>query len=237
METPRGLTPPVVSLTYDGSRMSHLEIVLPQLKEFGFKATFYAEPTSLLDDYPSWRAAHEQGHEIGNGTLLSSALEDGSLPAWTPQMLLDDLDEANDLLKELFPGQVKHSIGLPWGDGTCAGGVPYGPFLARAYEVVRSGNVGFNFSGATSVNALSHIAAEDLSGRELIEIVKRGIYEDAWTVIALDGVGSGERSIDAAAHRELLEFLDSNKTLVKVIPVIDMALDYFLQPSSRASIH
>ena len=52
----------LVSLTYDGSLLCHLETVLPHLEESALKATFYAEPAMLLENLPGWALAVLDGH-------------------------------------------------------------------------------------------------------------------------------------------------------------------------------
>src|SRR5690242_10109364 len=91
----------LVSLTYDGTQLCHSEVAVGHLDAHALKGTFYADPVPLLDDLPAWREASEAGHEIGNGCLVGS-LEGGSvLAAWTPEMVADDIDETDALLREV----------------------------------------------------------------------------------------------------------------------------------------
>ncbi|MEM2850177.1 MAG: polysaccharide deacetylase family protein, partial [Candidatus Bathyarchaeia archaeon] len=59
-----------VSLTFDDGLYSQLNLAVPLLDKFGFKATFYI---NLAGDYRSrlkpWREIADRGHEIGNHTL------------------------------------------------------------------------------------------------------------------------------------------------------------------------
>ena len=57
-----------VSLTFDDSRLVHLDVAIPELNKRHLRATFFliVSKTTRLDD---WRKARLQGHEIGNHSL------------------------------------------------------------------------------------------------------------------------------------------------------------------------
>lgn len=213
----------IVSLTYDGTQLCHVETALPDLTDYNLSATFYAEPSTLLDHYPAWRNAQARGHEIGNGSLLAASLPDGSLPAWTTEMILDDLSEANDLIEDLFANQVECSLGLPMGRASCADSHDYIPTLRSTYSVIRTGTPGLNHASFGAANHLKIIDPTDLNGSQLAQIARQAIQNPSWIVFAFDGIGSGSRSIDHKAHRQLLEFLNNNRDLIHILPVINAA--------------
>lgn len=213
----------VISLTYDGTQWCHLGTVIPQLEAAGFLGTFYADPVMLMENLPEWQAAQVRGHEIGNGCLIGSALPDGSLPAWTPAMILDDIEEADFLLEELFPDQPDHSFGMPWGEARCAADTDYLPTVAHAFNVIRTGERGVNQPGEFDLKALRSLPMEDLTGSQLIEVCRLAIHQGGWSIFAFDGVGMGDRAVDAADHAELIEFLAASRDVVQVLPVITMA--------------
>ncbi|MFM9871831.1 MAG: polysaccharide deacetylase family protein [Fimbriimonadaceae bacterium] len=212
-----------VSLTYDGTQLCHVETALPDLIDFKLTGTFYAEPSTLLDHYPAWRNAQAKGHEIGNGSLLAASLPNGSLPAWTTEMILDDLSEANDLIEDLFANQPECSIGLPIGRPICANSGDYSPALRSTYSVIRTGTPGINPAAVRAANHLKIIDPTDLNGSQLAQIARQAIQNPSWIVFAFDGIGSGSRSIDHKSHRQLLEFLSQNQDLLNVMPVINAA--------------
>lgn len=213
----------IVSLTYDGTQLCHVETALPDLTDFKLTGTFYAEPSTLLDHYPAWRNAQARGHEIGNGSLLAASLPDGSLPAWTTDMILDDLSEANDLIEDLFAAQSACSVGLPIGSALCANSPDYTQFLQSTYSVIRTGKPGINPANITAAQQLKIIDPTDLNGSQLAQIARQAIQNPSWIVFAFDGIGSGSRSIDQKAHRQLLDFLKQNQDLVQILPVINAA--------------
>jgi peptidoglycan/xylan/chitin deacetylase (PgdA/CDA1 family) len=60
--------PAALSLTFDDSRVVHLDVVIPELNKRHLSATFFliVSKTTRLDD---WRKARRQGHEIGNHSI------------------------------------------------------------------------------------------------------------------------------------------------------------------------
>ncbi len=214
----------IVSLTYDGGQLCHLETVAPQLNEVGFKATFYPDPVSMLSDLKAWRLQSIEGHEIGNGSLLSAALPDGSLPAFTPQMLLEDAEECETLLREVFPDQGPASLALPWGADRCADGQSYHWLLAQRFPVIRSGNHGVNRLGQAMSASLLSVPVVGMSGSEMIDLVRLALHGDSWLILCFSGVGVGDVSIDAKAHAQMLSFLEASRSMVDVLPVQKAAI-------------
>jgi len=60
-----------ISLTYDDGLASHINTVVPILKKYNFKATFYPTITSesLSNDIDQWKQLAIEGHELGNHTI------------------------------------------------------------------------------------------------------------------------------------------------------------------------
>jgi len=44
--------------------------LIPLLDQFGVKATFYISPDNMVKRVDAWREALNNGHEIGNHTLV-----------------------------------------------------------------------------------------------------------------------------------------------------------------------
>lgn len=210
-----------VSLTYDGALLCHLETALPHLDANGLKATFFAEPALMLEHLPGWAEASASGHEIANGALHGAALPDGSLPGWTPSMVADDVRDAKSLIEELFPAQTAHSFGFPWGR-PLSDGIDVRSSVRGLYEVVRSGEAGANRVGETDIGYLRCVRCDGLSAKEMIDCTHSARDTGAWVVLAFEGVGVGERSIDAEDHRLLCEHLARPEALI-VAPIVRVA--------------
>lgn len=120
--------PPRVAVAVVGSWIEVQERVLTELPA-GAVITFFPDPADIVIHAPDWRRLLSEGHCIGNGTLFRSALEDGSLPLWTPIMVEHALQEADALLKEVFGLEVPQAL-LPRGPRRCADDQDYLPLLA-----------------------------------------------------------------------------------------------------------
>lgn len=221
-----------ISITYDGGDFSHRESVVPALDQRGLKGTFYVEPTDVLDHLNFWQDVSGAGHEIGNGSMLGACLPDGSLPMWTLEMICEELESSSDLLADLFHA-APHSIGLPLGKAVCSDHPSYAEVLAqRCGRAVRSG-----FNGLNPVypqgHLLSVIPMVGLSGTQMIEVVRNALAKESWAILAFYGVGSGDRSVDLAAHDELLDFLVLNSSSLKVEPVAQQMERVRLKTSFR----
>lgn len=196
-----------VSLTYDGTLPCHREIALRHLDEAGLKGTFFADPVTLLDDLPLWRAAHGAGHEIANGCLMSAARGDGSLPGWTPEMIDDEISSSDGLLHELFPGRRRIAFGYPWGLPRCMEFVDYRELIIARDLVARSGESGINAPVSCSLGYLKAILASDYTAEDLIHVAMDTMLKGEWVVFAFCGIGEAERGIDSSAHRRLVTWL------------------------------
>jgi peptidoglycan/xylan/chitin deacetylase (PgdA/CDA1 family) len=58
-----------VSLTFDDSRLSQIDMGIPLLDRFNIKGTFYITPDLTEKHLPDWIEASENGHEIRNHTM------------------------------------------------------------------------------------------------------------------------------------------------------------------------
>ncbi len=208
-----GIRFPAVSLTYDGTDLSHLETVVPHLEEFGLRGTFYARSETLLDDPAAWQAVANEGHEIGSGTLFGATDPRGNLFNWTLEMVEDELRASRKLLAELFPRQSDCSFAYPGDESGCMS-VPYHPeptsyrqVVDKLFQVARSAVGGFNAPSDCALGYLFSAETEGGSAEELVEQAKQGVDVGCWAILAFRGVGSGDGSVDASAHRALCGWL------------------------------
>jgi len=212
-----------ISLTYDGGLPEHFEIVGPDLSRRGLRGTFYVTPRALVQNAPIWRGLAMQGHEIGNGCLIDAAMGDGSLPRWTLEMVSLEVDSAQEALAEILPGQVAHSFGYPWGYSRAAGGSDIREVVDPQIEVARAGTDGMNAPGSCDLQFLRCMMADSWTGAELVRMAEATLDSGKWGIFAFEGVGSGLRGVDHAAHTMLLNWLASVQPQVWVDPVITVA--------------
>jgi peptidoglycan/xylan/chitin deacetylase (PgdA/CDA1 family) len=91
----------VLSLAYEGLQVEDLRRALRVLDERGWRVTFFANPTAVLDCIVEWRALAGAGHEIGNGALGGVTLS-GDLVNWTTRMVEQDLHMTQTFLEDTF---------------------------------------------------------------------------------------------------------------------------------------
>ncbi|OFY64140.1 MAG: polysaccharide deacetylase [Bacteroidetes bacterium RBG_13_43_22] len=182
-----------LSLTFDDARLSQPDTGIPLLDSYGVKATFYISPGSLMKKIDKWKIAVQNGHEIGNHSILhpcsgnfiwsrTRALED-----YTLDRMKTELDSANRLIKETLNVNPV-SFAYPCGQTFIGRGInvqSYVPLVAIMFESGRDW-----LSEAPNDPAycdLSQLNAAELDGKsfeqvlKLIETAKAGGY---WLILA-----------------------------------------------------
>jgi peptidoglycan/xylan/chitin deacetylase (PgdA/CDA1 family) len=182
-----------LSLTFDDARLSQPDKGIPLLDKYGVKATFYISPGSMLQRIDKWRKAVNNGHEIGNHSVLhpcsgnflwsrSRALED-----YTLERMKTELDSANRLIKETL-GVDAVSFAYPCGQTFIGRGIntqSYVPLIAMMFE---SGRGWLNEAPNDPAYCdFAQLNATELDGKtfeqvlKLIETAKAGGY---WLILA-----------------------------------------------------
>ncbi len=171
-------SPVRVSLTYDGTTKCHLELAVPMLQKHGLPATFFVDALNLLGHVRAWQEVAEMGHEFGNGCLINAANPDGALPLWTPEMLIADVEENDQLI---------------WDLGLNTGVIPF------AYPS-ESAFLGDRIMGRVlddQVNVVGEINPHQLSSCRYAPERRNDFQPGSWVILAFDRV-------DSASHEELL---------------------------------
>lgn len=205
-----------VALTYDGSLPCHLYDVVPVLECFDLKATFFADNALLVRSPGDWTSVRRLGHEIGNGSILAAALPDGTLPAWTPSMVVEEVLSADELLHEFFPEQPRPSFAFPLGHPLCAGNADFSTAVRSLGMPARSGVAGFNHAETEDFGYLRCIPAHDCTGAQLIAYAQAALRRRALAVFCFGEVGFGDGAVSRQAHRELCRWLADNPNLAQV---------------------
>ncbi len=211
-----------VSLAYDDTLASQLDIAIPALNAYGLKASFYLQLsspllTSRLDD---WRAAAAQGHELGNHTLFHqcSAAKPGrdwvaaenNLDNLSATQLVQQIRLANSMLFAI-DGKTARTFTAPCGD-ELAGGEAYLP-LIRADFVAIKAKAGGIIADMAQLDpyAVEVIVPVGSSGAELIALVRQAGERGTMVNFTFHGVGGDHLSVSAEAHAVLLAYLAANR--------------------------
>lgn len=214
-----------VSLSYDDAIASQLDHAVPALDRYRLKASFYLTLSSpvLAQRLPEWRALAQHGHELGNHTLFHQCQR--SLPGrdWvTPERDLDHTSAAqmleqvrlgNAMLKAI-DGQSERSFTLPCGDRLAAG-VDYLPLLRGEFLAMKAGEGGVVPDMlALDVHSVGVTAPSDVTGAQLIALVKQAQARGTMINFTFHGIGGDYLSVSTQAHEELLAYLAAHRQQV-----------------------
>jgi peptidoglycan/xylan/chitin deacetylase (PgdA/CDA1 family) len=201
-----------VSLSYDDGLASQLDHAVPVLNEYGLRASFYILPNSevVRQRMDEWRALASQGHELGNHSVFhpcrgslsgrSWVVPHRDLDSYTVEQMKEEITTANTFLFAI-DGKEQRTLTPPCGD-RLAGGEDYIPQVADMFVAIKPLQAVDGFSDTWSPN--------EVSGQTLIDYVKRMEGQTRMLNILFHGVGGDYLSVEADAHRELLEYLAEN---------------------------
>ncbi len=211
-----------VSLAYDDALDSQLDIAIPALDKAGLRASFYLTlgGDGVQRRMAEWRAAAARGHELGNHTLFHQC--SGSAPdrAWvTPE---NDLDKtpasqlvaqirAGNALLQAIDGRSERTFTAPCGDVE-AGGENYVDLIKGDFVAIKSAAGGV-VADMTALDpyAVGVDAPSDVTGGQLIDLVKSAARAGTMINITFHGIGGDYLSVSRQAHEELLNHLAAHR--------------------------
>lgn len=198
-----------VSLSFDSVKYADANAISDLLGRFHFHCSFSISPTDLLAAVSGWKALLEKGHELVNGTLLSCALPDGSLPAFTRDALRFDVMETQSLFREVL-GVERATLAMPIGEEKCADG-EYVGHLAEFADVVRSGRIGL--TSKADLTSPSVVPAGTRNRADLIQAVRLAISEQKHVCLVWQEPYREEEVV------ALLSYLDKSRDLTEVVTI------------------
>ena len=223
-----------VSLTYDDGLNIDLDKVIPVLDSLNFKGTFYIPGNSpVLDKRMSeWRAAANNGHELGNHTLFHACeggmagrewvKPDYDLSKYSVQRIIDEVLLANTLLKAV-DGKTKRTFAYACGDNK-VDGVYFMDKLKDDFVAARGVKSEMLKISEVDLYNIGCYMVNGQSGDELISLVKKAMETNTLLVFLFHGVGGGhDINVSEEAHRKLLHFLKQNEKDIWVAPLIEIA--------------
>lgn len=208
-----------VVLTYDDALDCHLDVVVPQLDEFGFKGTFYCtgNSPSLNKRLEDWRNIAKNGHELGNHTLFHPC--DGRKGDWvkpeydlnnyTREQIRAELKTANTLLKAI-DGKTERTYGYTCND-YIAGGEDFTADVEEIFDAGRcSGEVPVLMKNYKVYKAPSR-SMTDATVEELIAYAEEAREKGTIAVFLFHSVGGGYLNVGANEHRALLQYIKDHE--------------------------
>ncbi len=213
-----------ISLSYDDALNSQLDNAVPQLNEYGFKASFYPtliSPT-VKNRLPEWKKLAKDGHELGNhsifhpcrGSLLGREWVEKmyDLDRIAPQRMIEEVIAANTFLFNI-DGKSERTFTPPCLDNLAAG-TNYIDKIARYFVAVK----GYENKTVKSVVWSPH----NVDGKTLIHFIEKNQHDHALINIIFHGIGAEHLAVSSEAHRQLLAFLHDNRALYWVDTYINI---------------
>ncbi len=216
-----------VSLTYDDSPMSHLDIAIPALDRAGLKGTFFVNPGQkpFRQNKKAWAKVAKSGHEIGSHTMThpctrsfdfvpkGQGLEDLNTAQITAQ-----IDDTIKAIKAIGVREVP-SFAYPCGQSF------YGEDKASYIPIVKKRHL---YARSASHDKIPDPATVDLyqvpvfSGATdlatLTALAEEAARTGGWLVIIFHGVGGDHLAVDGKVHEDLLKFLATRSKDLWVAP-------------------
>jgi peptidoglycan-N-acetylglucosamine deacetylase len=225
-----------VVLTYDDAIDIDLDNVVPALDSLQLKGTFYligASPV-ISRRMAAWRAAAQEGHELGNHALFHPC--DGSLPGrgWiTPDIDLSKytLSRAvneirlNNTLLHAIDGKDRRTFAYPCGDRKIGDSLFYDR-LKNDFAGARGVTGGMQTAAQVDLSNIDCYGINGQSADYMIGLVKQAMQTHTLLVFLFHGVGGGHNiNVDRDAHSQLLHFLKQHEKDIWIAPMVDVA-DY-----------
>lgn len=222
-----------VNLAYDDALNSQLDNAIPALDRHGFKGSFYVTISSdvLNDRLPEWRAAAANGHELGNHTIFHQCSAAGPGREWvnplydldkmTLEQHVDQIRIASRFLHAI-DGKTERTFTTPCGD-VLIGDRNYVDVIRGDFVAIKSRFAGIE----TDMNKVdpayvSVLSPHDVSGEQLIDLVKQAGKAGTMIHFTFHGVGGDHLSISNEAHDTLLKFLADNRDVYWVDTFINI---------------
>lgn len=224
-----------VSLTFDDGTDNQLDVALPLLDQHGLRATFYLHARDHLwhQRRERWQAVAAAGHEIGNHTLSHWCPDNltrrpGGLEERTLAEVEADLLAAQARLQQLAPQQGAWTFAYPCYSTFVGRGEArrsYVPLVAQHFLAGRAGGeYGFgNDPAVVDLACLWGLAAERMTGFEMIGLVDELAREGLWLILVFHDISGSRLSVDRDDFLRLLEHLQRRADTIWTAPVVEIA--------------
>ncbi|MDD4193486.1 MAG: glycoside hydrolase family 3 N-terminal domain-containing protein, partial [Mangrovibacterium sp.] len=182
-----------LSLTFDDARLTQIDKGIPLLDQYGVKGTFYVSPNSLLQRTARWRKAVENGHDIGNHSMVhpctvnfdfakNKALED-----YTLDKMREELITANRLIRDSL-GVEAVSFAYPCGQKFVGRGTntrSYIPVVASLFESGRGWmDEGANDPFFCDMAQLTGMEMDGKSFEQVRKLIETAKGKGQWLILA-----------------------------------------------------
>lgn len=215
-----------VSLTFDDARESQVLVGTALLDQHGIKATFYVVPAAVERQLEGWKRAVENGHEIGNHSLLHPCSgnflwsRDKALENYTLKKMKKELQDCNVRIHELL-GVTPTVFAYPCGQKYIGRGEKtksYVPLIAKMFESGRGWmDEAPNDPGFRNFAQLTGIEMDGKTVEQIIALIEQAKKSGQWLVLAGHEIGeSGPQTTRIDMLKQLAEYVNDPKNEVWV---------------------
>jgi peptidoglycan-N-acetylglucosamine deacetylase len=218
-----------ISLSFDDARMSQVDTGTALLDQYGVKATFYVVPSSVERRLDGWRRAVENGHEIGNHSLLHPCSgnfawsRDHALENYSLDRMKKELSAANDSIRRLL-GVGPTSFAYPCGSSFVGRGTAvqsYVPVVAGLFATGRGWlNEGPNDPVFCDFAQLTGIETDGKDFDQILPIIQAAREHGSWIVFAGHEMGEGgAQTTRLSMLKQLMEYAKNPDNGIWIAPV------------------
>jgi len=220
-----------LSLTFDDSWPSQLDLAVPILDRNALRATFYVLPTKVRDRADEWRRVATT-HEIGNHSTAHPVPAgrhgggDTTLEMYTTARMKAELAQADEEIEAIL-GVRPQTFAYPGGFtyvGEGAHAASYVPVVARRYVAGRGYRNEFaNDPEWSDLAQLQPAHVDGFDADALVALVDAAIEEGRWLVLVAHEIdGDGAWSFSSRALDELCHDV-ARRSELWTAPVVDVA--------------
>lgn len=201
-----------ISLTFDDARLSQVDMGIPVMDKHNVKGTFYLAPDAMVQRIDGWKAAIQNGHEVGNHSLIhpctgnflwarEKALEEYSLIS----MGLE-LDSASNSIEQ-YLGVKPVSFAYPCGQTYVERGLEtqsYVPLIAARFSTGRTWlDEAPNDPAYCDLSQLTGMELDGKSFQDIKALIDTAKKYGSWLILA------GHEMDDGGFQTSLLTTIDS----------------------------
>jgi peptidoglycan/xylan/chitin deacetylase (PgdA/CDA1 family) len=218
-----------VSLSFDDARESQVIVGTNLLDQYGIKATFFVQPSSVVKRLEGWKKAVANGHEIGNHSLnhpctgnfswsRKNALED-----YTLKKMRTELMECNKRIEELL--HVKAEVfAYPCGQKFVGRGKntkSYVPLVSKMFLLGRGWmDEASNDPAYCNFAQLTGVEMDGKNFDQILPLLEEAKKNGQWLVLAGHEMGdSGEQTTRLAMLKQLAEYVQNPANGIWIAPM------------------
>ena len=205
-----------ISLTFDDSRISQLDLGIPILDKYDVKATFYVVGDLFKQRSDDWKRAVKNGHEVGNHSLTHpctgsySFSHKNSLENFTLEKMKRELVEASEIIQRLI-GVKPVSFAYPCGQKFVGRGKSLKSYVPLVAETFHTGR-GFrdempNAPDFCDPAQLLGMEFDQMNVEQTMQLISKTIKLGGWLILCGHEVGeSGYQTVHTSTLEELCKY-------------------------------